>query len=153
MTATNKVASCASMSVPSIGQKRLIIMSTTGMVGNVVRPGFYIGRVVPQNSEHRSISRTRVLVGPVARELWKMLKAARRQEGVKALHQDGRCKAPLDRSINVYILCLGTYPRLSLQDAREYLMCGLRERAYTIASSCFAARTRSRSNVFRHTTS
>src|SRR5882672_6811867 len=47
----------------------------------------------------------------------------------------------------------GLNPRFGLQDAREYLMCGLRERAYTIASSCFAARTRSRSNVIRHTTS
>jgi hypothetical protein len=55
MTATNKVASCASMSVPTPGQKRLIIMGTTGMVGNAVRPRCYIGRVVPQNSEHLSI--------------------------------------------------------------------------------------------------
>jgi hypothetical protein len=58
MTATNKVASCTSMSVPTPGQKRLIIMGTTGMVGNAVRPRFYIGRVVPQNSEHLSISPT-----------------------------------------------------------------------------------------------
>jgi hypothetical protein len=58
MTATNKAASCASMKVPTAGQKRLVIVGTTGMVRNVVRPGFCIGRVVRQNSEHRSISPT-----------------------------------------------------------------------------------------------
>jgi hypothetical protein len=31
MTATNKVASCASMSVPTAGQKRLVIVGATGM--------------------------------------------------------------------------------------------------------------------------
>ena len=33
MTATNKVASGASMSVPTVGQKRLVIVGATGMVG------------------------------------------------------------------------------------------------------------------------
>jgi hypothetical protein len=31
MTATNKVASCASMSVPTARQKRLVIVGATGM--------------------------------------------------------------------------------------------------------------------------
>jgi len=35
MTATKKVAPCASMSVPTAGQKCLIIMGTTGMVGTL----------------------------------------------------------------------------------------------------------------------
>src|SRR5579864_7617493 len=55
MTATNEVASCASMSVPTAGQKRLVIVGATGIVGNVVRPEFHIGRVMPQNSEHQLI--------------------------------------------------------------------------------------------------
>src|SRR6266567_6350195 len=33
MTATNKVVSGASMSVPTVGQKRLVIVGATGMVG------------------------------------------------------------------------------------------------------------------------
>src|ERR1700738_2335201 len=33
MTATNTVASGASMSVPTVGQKRLVIVGATGMVG------------------------------------------------------------------------------------------------------------------------
>src|ERR1700757_3496591 len=33
MTATNKVASGASIAVPSVGQKRLVIVGATGMVG------------------------------------------------------------------------------------------------------------------------
>jgi putative NADH-flavin reductase len=33
MTVTNKVASGASMSVPTVGQKRLVIVGATGMVG------------------------------------------------------------------------------------------------------------------------
>ena len=61
MTATNKVASCASMSVRTAGQKRLVIVGTTGMVGNVVRPEFNIGRVVPQNSEHQLIFADRIM--------------------------------------------------------------------------------------------
>jgi len=39
MTATNKLASCASMSVPTPGQKRPIIIGTTGMVGKRCQTG------------------------------------------------------------------------------------------------------------------
>jgi uncharacterized protein YbjT (DUF2867 family) len=50
MTATNNVASGASMSVPTVGQKRLVIVGATGMVGG------YALRYALDNSAVRSVT-------------------------------------------------------------------------------------------------
>jgi len=50
MTATNKVASAASMSVPTVGQKRLVIVGATGMVGG------YALRYALDNSAVKSVT-------------------------------------------------------------------------------------------------
>ncbi len=50
MTATDKVASSASMSVPPAGQKRLVIVGATGMVGG------YALRYALKNSAVKSVT-------------------------------------------------------------------------------------------------
>ena len=95
MTATNKVASSASMSVPTAGQKRLVIVGASGMVGG------YALRFALDNSAVRSVT-----------------SIGRRKLGVshpklkEVLHQDfADCSDLADvlSGQDAVVYCLGTY--------------------------------------------
>jgi len=95
MTATNKVASGASMSVPTIGQKRLVIVGATGMVGG------YALRYALENPSAASVT-----------------SIGRRKLGIshpklkEVVHRDfADCSALADTlsGQDAAIFCLGTY--------------------------------------------
>ena len=95
MTATNTVASGASMSVPTVGQKRLVIVGATGMVG---------GYALRYALDHPAVA----IVTSIAR----------RKLGIshpklkEVLHQDfADCSALADTlsGQDAAVFCLGTY--------------------------------------------
>src|SRR6266849_5850442 len=95
MTATNKVASGASMSVPTVGQKRLVIVGATGMVGG------YALRYALDNSAVRSVTsigrKTLGISHPKLKEV---------------LHQNfADCSTLADALLgqDAAVYCLGTY--------------------------------------------
>jgi uncharacterized protein YbjT (DUF2867 family) len=95
MTATNTAASGASMSVPTVGQKRLVIVGATGMVGG------YAVRYALDNSAVKNVTsigrKTLGISHPKLKEV---------------LHQDfADCSALADAlsGQEAAIFCLGTY--------------------------------------------
>lgn len=95
MTATNKVASGASMSVPTGGQKRLVIVGATGMVGG------YALRYALDNSAFKSVT-----------------SIGRRKLGIshpklkEVLHQNFADCSALAETLSgqdAAVFCLGTY--------------------------------------------
>src|SRR5690242_12874168 len=95
MTATNKVASGRSMGVPTVGQKRLVIVGASGMVGG------YALRFALDNSAVKSIT-----------------SIGRKRLGIshpklkEALHQDFSDCSPLTDVLSgqdAVVYCLGTY--------------------------------------------
>jgi uncharacterized protein YbjT (DUF2867 family) len=95
MTLTNKVASDASMSVPTVGQKRFVIVGATGMVGG------YALRYALDNSAVKSVTsigrKTLGISHPKLKEV---------------LHQDfADCSAPAEplSGQDAAVFCLGTY--------------------------------------------
>jgi len=95
MTATNKVASGASMSVPTVDQKRLVIVGATGMVGG------YALRYALDNSAVKSVTsigrKTLGISHPKLKEV---------------LHQNfADCSALADALLgqDAVVYCLGTY--------------------------------------------
>src|SRR5882724_3034880 len=95
MTATNEVASGASMSVPTVGQKRLVIVGATGMVGE------YALRYALDNSAVKNVTsigrKTLGISHPKLKEV---------------LHQDfADCSTLADAllGLDAAVYCLGTY--------------------------------------------
>ena len=95
MTATNPVASGASMSVPTVGQKRLVILGATGMVGG------YALRYALDNSDVKNVTsigrKTLGISHPKLKEV---------------LHQNfADCSALSDvlSGQDAAVYCLGTY--------------------------------------------
>src|ERR1700751_4044068 len=95
MTASNKVASGASMSVPTVGQRRLVVEGATGMVGG------YALRYALDNSEVKSVTtigrKTLGISHPKLKEV---------------LHQNFADCSPLASVLSnqdAVVYCLGTY--------------------------------------------
>src|SRR5580692_8606078 len=95
MTATNKVVSSASMSVPTVGQKRLVIVGASGMVGG------YALRYALDNSAVKSVT-----------------SIGRKKLGIshpklkEVLHQDFADCSALANELSgqdAVVYCLGTY--------------------------------------------
>jgi uncharacterized protein YbjT (DUF2867 family) len=113
MTATNKVGSEASMSGSSVGQKRLVVVGASGMVGG------YALRYALDNSEVKSVT-----------SIWRKTLGISHPKLKEILHQNfADCSALADAlsGQDATVYCLGTYTG-SVSDAELRTITG----GYTI---------------------